>query len=369
MELCKRLAVLSTQVWLALAVSVTRALVLAKPDCPAHCGSLSIPYPFGTREGCFLKPNFHINCKDSTAFLANTDFVVTSISMEGQLQILKTISRDCYNDSGYEFPIISSSFNLSSTFDVSSKRNKFTVIGCNSYAYLKGLAGNKSYSAGCMSLCNGQNDVENGTCTGFGCCQIQIPPRLKSINVTAYSFPYNSNVSRFNNCSYAFIVEEKEFNFSPKYVRSIPNGEKFPMSLDWVVRNETCAVAKNTSNYACYQNSECYEHKDMGYFCKCSKGFEGNPYLPDGCLDKDECETSQPCIGKCENTPGGYNCLCPKGYEGDGKKDNGTGCTRTKKISPIIAAALGLSTWMLIIIFLHKSQLLIAPSVSDKLSF
>ena len=94
----KRLA-LGTLVWLVLAATtatVTRAQVLAKPSCPAYCGNLSIAYPFGTWEGFFLNENFHITCNDSanssTVLLAYTDFVVTNISMEGQLQILGTVA-------------------------------------------------------------------------------------------------------------------------------------------------------------------------------------------------------------------------------------------------------------------------------------
>ncbi|XVF39225.1 hypothetical protein PTKIN_Ptkin01aG0018600 [Pterospermum kingtungense] len=350
MDLYKRLAV-GTMVWLVLAVSVIRAQVLAKPGCPDHCGNLSIPYPFGTRKGCFLNPDFHIACNDSTnpstAFLANTGFVVTNISMDGQLQILTTVARDCYNSSGYPVLSMISWFDMS-TFNVSSKRNKFTSIGCDTFAYLRGFVGVKMYSAGCTPMCEHIEDVVDGSCSGFGCCQTDITPGLKNINVTAYSFGNHSDVWDFNHCSYAFIVEESQFQFSTDYVRSIGEDKRFPTSLDWVIGNGTCVEAKNALDYACHDHSECFEHEGMGYLCECSEGFEGNPYLHQGCIDIDECKLSSPCDSnaKCSNLPGSFKCSCKRGYEGDGKI-NGNGCKKSR--FPFVNIALGVSIGLLML--------------------
>ena len=135
-----------------------------------------------------------------------------------------------------------------------------------------------------MSLCNRIEDVVDGSCSGFGCCQIQIPDGLKNIDVSAYSFTNHSNVSDFNLCSYAFVVEESQFEFSSDYVRSIPEDYKFHMSLDWVVGNETCEEAEKNGLNTCHRNV-CYKPGiGMGYLCKCLHGYDGNPYLPEGCL-------------------------------------------------------------------------------------
>ncbi|XP_039071276.1 wall-associated receptor kinase 2-like [Hibiscus syriacus] len=340
----------------ATVIPVTRTRVLHKNGCPSKCGNLNIPFPFGTKEGCFLNENFHINCSESAtssiAYLANTDFIVTDITMEGQLQILTTVARDCYDASGDQAIPQTTFLSPFSIYNVSSTRNKFTAIGCDTYAYLYGFIGNKSYTAGCMSICNRFEDLVNGSCSGFGCCQIQIPDGLKAVYVEAYSFKKHVNVSDFNRCSYAFIVEESGFRFSSDYVRSIPLDQKFPVSLDWLVSNETCDEAAKNPSYACHQ-SECYEPViGSGYLCKCPDGFDGNPYLPEGCLDVDECKIWSPCDENaiCYNLPGSFNCLCKGGYEGDGKR-YGTGCSPIDEQGfPFLVIGLGVSIGLLVVI-------------------
>ncbi|KAE8714324.1 hypothetical protein F3Y22_tig00110198pilonHSYRG00181 [Hibiscus syriacus] len=173
-------------------------------------------------------------------------------------------------------------------------------MGCDTYAYLKGFIGDKSYSTGCMSICNQFEDFVNGSCSGFGCCQTQIPDGLKTIDVQANSFNGHVNVSDFNRCSYAFIVEESRFRFSSDYVRSIPLNKKFPVSVDWVVSNETCDKAD---------------------------GFHGNPYLPE---DVDECKI----WSSCEE-----NAIC---YNLPGKR-YGTGCSPIDEQGlPFLIIGLGL---------------------------
>ncbi|KAA3485021.1 wall-associated receptor kinase 5-like [Gossypium australe] len=100
----------------------------------------------------------------------------------------------------------------------------------------------------------------------------------------------------------------------------------------------------DTKNFACQENSNCVDSENKsGYFCKYFKGYEGNPYLPNGCQDINECETMSSCNGTCINLPGTFNCSCPVGYEGDGWK-NGTGCSLPNKDkserSPLIDIAL-----------------------------
>ena len=86
-------------------------------------------------------------------------------------------------------------FNFMFTF---SEKNKFTVIGCDDYALITGSEGD-SYSSGCFGLCSNLSDVDEGECSGKGCCQTSITKGLKYYNVTLNTFHQHSDVSDFNN--------------------------------------------------------------------------------------------------------------------------------------------------------------------------
>ncbi|XP_042392573.1 wall-associated receptor kinase 2-like isoform X1 [Zingiber officinale] len=95
---------------------------------------------------------------------------------------------------------------------------------------------------------------------------------------------------------------------------------------NWIIGYESCDdAAKNKSTFACRaQYSSCFDasatrnHSGSAYRCKCKEGYEGNPYIPNGCQDIDECNSSSPiCKGVCINTNGSFNCLCPLGTSGD----------------------------------------------------
>lgn len=62
----------------------------------------------------------------------------------------------------------------------------------------------------------------------------------------------------------------------------------------WSAANLTCENAKTDSAYACRSaNSECigvtHGKLYIGYRCKCFPGFEGNPYVQNGCTGMYSC--------------------------------------------------------------------------------
>ncbi|RWR74586.1 putative wall-associated receptor kinase-like protein 16 [Cinnamomum micranthum f. kanehirae] len=206
-----------------------------------------------------------------------------------------------------------------------------------------------------MTYCSDTASVINGSCTGIGCCQSSIPPGLTSLRVEINSSSNHESVSRFNPCSYAFIVDQDDFNFSLSDLfrtRTSSLYNRVPVVFDWVIGNETCQEAiSNKTGYACVsENSYCYESTNgPGYRCRCHSGYGGNPYVHGGCKDIDECKNKEKnnCTEICINTPGSYHCECPKGYDGDGW-NNGTRCTA--KEFPLLKIILGIGLSLLFLL-------------------
>ncbi|KAK6778334.1 hypothetical protein RDI58_025052 [Solanum bulbocastanum] len=103
-----------------------------------------------------------------------------------------------------------------------------------------------------------------------------------------------------------------------------------PIVLDWAIGSHTYMQALKSEDYACSENSHCIDSDTGlgGYRCSCNPGYQGSPYLNQGCQDVDECAdhpNNSLCENICINTPGSFNCSCPHGYTGDGRKD-GRGC-------------------------------------------
>ena len=127
---------------------------------------------------------------------------------------------------------------------------KSKTLHPTTYAYLNGNMNYEPFSISFPSRCNNIRNVVNGTCSGIGCCQMDIPQDLTNIDFKAYSFnDYHTKVWDFNPCSFAFIIWEDKFNFSSENLISLRNNETVHMVLDWAIGNEIMKVAQNKANY------------------------------------------------------------------------------------------------------------------------
>ncbi|CAA3000237.1 Serine threonine kinase [Olea europaea subsp. europaea] len=285
-------------------------------------------------EGCYFNETFLVTCNathydPSKPFWTNSTIQITNISLKGQMRVAQFIAKDCYSQNGtrvlYHDPWIT----VPLGFMGSNTANKFTLVGCDTYAYVSGSRKNRNYQihmlTRCISLCDNKDDLVEGKCFGLGYCQMPIPKQVQTVELTLNSFYNFTNVSNFNNCSYGFLAEESAFKFSANSLSNLRNVEMLPMVVDWAAGERTCKEARNNnSSYACKsENSNCYEPDNgYGYRCYCKDGYQGNPYLYDGCKDTDECQdpSLNDCEHKCKNTRGSFRCICPKGHHGDGKK-------------------------------------------------
>ncbi|KAI3842976.1 hypothetical protein MKW92_010912, partial [Papaver armeniacum] len=342
----------------------------AKPGCQSKCRNISVPYPFGIGDGCFIDPaavgnksGYNMRCNTSydppKLFSANGTVEILSIS-EMEMRVGTIAAYLCYDESGYLFQSGHNKHGIAmvqTAFTVSYKKNMFFGIGCETNATMIGLSGDNETATStdsCASRCQTSNNVNVGACTGTGgaCCQIAVSKGLKRIVYELNDVLQGSPpISSYGTCNFAFLAEVGQFTVEASDLRlngSLHKGTKvIPVVLDWAIGDKTCEQAQvNPETYACQNNSNCIETvNNPGYRCTCTKGYAGNPYLKPGCqgtisplTDINECEDqfNYPCIGACTNTDGNYSCSCPPGSHGDGRKD-GSGCT-TK--FPVIKAAL-----------------------------
>ncbi|KAK9162547.1 hypothetical protein Syun_003449 [Stephania yunnanensis] len=273
-----------------------------KPGCPDRCGNISIPYPFGLGEdpSCFREETstFQLYCNDSynPPRLFNTGDASTpiiNITLQGQATLLLWPATYCFYSNG---TLTDDSFNvilkMREGYRFSYTRNKFTAIGCDTSAFMSDASG-LNFQSGCYSFCKSISNVLNGSCSGIGCCQTAIPKDVRILNLTQDN-RYSRNFSYTSNpCRYAFLVDNDWFtfyvsdlwNFSKRVEYKINNIVALPVAMDWAIRDLTCEEAKrNRSSYACMQHASCIDSSNgPGYLCRCDKGYEGNPYLDNGC--------------------------------------------------------------------------------------
>ncbi|KAJ0014402.1 hypothetical protein Pint_20152 [Pistacia integerrima] len=234
----------------------------------------------------------------------------------------------CYNESGLmRETVFNQNITLGSgPFRFSDTRNKLTAFGCDTTAAMTDR--NESFASACGSLCSENRppsmNITGDSCSGIGCCQTPLPKSLSSLIIILSTVNNHTQFWQFNQCDYAFLADES-FNISElqqSLVLEPRQKMKSNITIEWVAKEETCEAGKNSSDYACGREARCVYSKNVqGYRCLCKEGFRGNPYLPEGCEDVNECEEPEnyPCEGTCKNTLGNYTCSCPLGMRGDGK--------------------------------------------------
>lgn len=99
----------------------------------------------------------------------------------------------------------------------------------------------------------------------------------------------------FSPCDYAFMVEKGFYTFRTADLHMNGTRTTMPVRLDWAIRDVngssmpmSCAQAASKPGYTCKSNhSECVDSTNgPGYVCNCTIGYEGNPYLSNGCTSK-----------------------------------------------------------------------------------
>ncbi|XP_066399678.1 putative wall-associated receptor kinase-like 16 [Miscanthus floridulus] len=347
MDCLSRLLLISflPSVW---AVAVATA-ARRSPGCATRCGDMDVPYPFGLDPQCAIHDGFQLNCTTvgRATKLLYLDVEVTKISVQdGKAWLMTLISRQCYNQTTNDMSYDNAWVNATDTpYVLSADDNKIIVLGCNSMAYMQ----SDSYVIGCMSTCD--DPPKNGSCSGTaGCCEAELPRGVRYYQGFFNELYNTTRIWRKAPCNYIAVMESAAFNFSTTYLTSTAfydaDDSRTPVVMEWGIARHTCEEAKaNETAYACVSDhSDCVYSDAAGYRCRCSSGFEGNPYIVDGCTDINECldNATYPCAGICENTLGDFTCSCPRGRN----MINGV-CVKSQRSTwmvPVVGASVGLVT-------------------------
>ncbi|XP_037434491.1 wall-associated receptor kinase 2-like [Triticum dicoccoides] len=265
--------------------------------------------------------------------------------------------------------------NKHGVYRFSNTRNMLVVLGCNTMGTIGSaetarVVDDFSYYMGCMSFCNSSTSPQDGQCASLGCCHVDIPPGLTH-NYFRFRKYNHTGMMDYSPCDYAFLVDRNNYTFQRSDLLRNTIWTS-PVWLDWAIRGRddstslSCAeAAKATTtgnSYACVSNqSYCVDAiNGPGYNCNCSKGYEGNAYLVDGCTNIDECAdpATYPCKGVCKDTEGSYECTCPHGYGSDDSTRQH--CTptfpRAAQISIGVTCGILVITFMAFVVIIRKEK-------------
>uniref|UniRef100_A0A453JGB5 Wall-associated receptor kinase galacturonan-binding domain-containing protein n=1 Tax=Aegilops tauschii subsp. strangulata TaxID=200361 RepID=A0A453JGB5_AEGTS len=292
-----------------LLAATVESLLTVRPDCQESCGGVDIPYPFGIGAGCF-RPGFEITCLNNTmpVLPASTGVVrvLTLLVMpRPEARVMLPVSWTCYNSAGNTTAVSLDgrvNFNKDNVYRISNTHNQLFVLGCNTFVYTMSwctahcndpLSAMYTLYSGCTTYCNDSRSAQDGACAGVGCCHVDIPP---GIGDNLMKFDTWSRVGKeFSPCDYAFIVEKGSYTFRAADLH-MEKHTRLPLRLDWAIRDSnvnstaslSCAQLSQGNSTSCVSDhSECVDSTNgPGYVCNCTKGYEGNPYLPHGCTSK-----------------------------------------------------------------------------------
>ncbi|KAH9714723.1 Wall-associated receptor kinase-like 8 [Citrus sinensis] len=216
-----------------------------------RCGDIQIDYPFGIGAGCYFDESFEVACDDDD-------------SSGSPKVLLKSINLTVY-------PNFWQRQSLCTPFFFSERDNRFTAIGCDSYAQ---QYDSSSPGSGCLSIC-ACDPTQNGTYRCDWSCTI-LPNRKDQ--------------------------------------------EQVPVVLEWGNDKGSCYEEYNSRTEMCNKDNQCLIQIDSGHFCICD---DSSSYA-----SKDLCAGNLIC-----NTTGGINCSeCPHGYYPTGSNiENQTKCSNFRK--------------------------------------
>ncbi|KAL0725895.1 hypothetical protein Bca4012_040494 [Brassica carinata] len=302
-------------------------------SCNRICGGISIPFPFGIgRKDCYLNDWYEVVCNTTTSgsgkpFLSKINRELVSITLRNSIDSsygVVHIKSPVTSSGCSQRPVKPLPLNLTgkgSPFFI-TESNRLVSVGCEARALVTDI---ESQIIGCESSCDGNRDNNKSRldkiCGGYRCCQAVITAEKPQVIGVDLESSGGNTTQGGGSCKVAFLTNE---TYSPANVteaEEIYSKGFSVVELGWFFDSRLrdavgCVNLTETGIYTSAPSCVC----EYGYFsgfgysnCYCNSiGYRGNPYLPGGCVDIDECEEGKgrnSCGEKtCVNVPGSYRC-------------------------------------------------------------
>lgn len=280
---------------------------IALPGCTDTCGNTTIPYPFGIGDERCFREGFKLVCDPAydppKLFMNGPGYEVHKIKLARRVLHLDTgITQMLGGDSYNQKWILDLDDKL---FRVSADMNVFITLGCGFHFFIgssPAAAGdNATSSSNCVSNCRPGYPIlaTDGTCYGIGCCNASVVEdhnsytiKLLSLQSSPRAVPFNASMvvvkgEWWRRADNAMLLQQEVLSRlgaiagAPDAARNV--GVR--TVVNWMLGNSSCVEAKKLSDFGCLSdNSECFDGPaGRGYACKCRSGYDGNPYMPNGC--------------------------------------------------------------------------------------
>ncbi|KAJ6934379.1 wall-associated receptor kinase-like 8 [Populus alba x Populus x berolinensis] len=215
------------------------AAPVAKPNCPDHCGNISIPYPFGIGKYCYMAESYDVECDETSkpprAFLRSIKMELVNITLTDGAAIVNgpIMSSNC-SDRQSNLPAL----NLTGSPFFFSFGNVFTAVGCNVRALLTGIG---PQVVGCDSTCSAEYNQKsllygqeiNSLCADGNCCVASAPYRMQ---VFQPSLEAKNGSEDSSGCKLAFLTDQNKFSFlNMTNPQALQYKDYVPANLGWLV--------------------------------------------------------------------------------------------------------------------------------------